>query len=312
MTTCERYQGWMVEAVYGELDGARRAEFDAHVAECADCAALVTELQSTANLMSRRRRPDPGPEFWDGYWRRLEQRVAREDSVVVDASRFARRRSLGSWGYRVAAVVAVLAAGVWIGRTVMAPSPRTDAPQVATESARGDSTARRSGTDGARDLPSSTDNTEIANDHTKSAPIDAPAGERRTPAPERATDVVLASTANDEAERYIERSQLLLLAILNGDPADSVAFDSQRERANELVRTASSVREGSNDRRVQELVAQLELILREIAHIEEGSDVESVELIRSRVNREGVLLRINLEQMRAAKTADGNSDGPID
>ena len=136
MTTCERYQGWMVEAVYGELDGARRAEFDAHVAECADCAALVTELQSTANLMSRRRRPDPGPEFWDGYWRRLEQRVAREDSVVVDASRFARRRSLGSWGYRVAAVVAVLAAGVWIGRTVMAPSPRTDAPQVATESAR--------------------------------------------------------------------------------------------------------------------------------------------------------------------------------
>jgi hypothetical protein len=177
-------------------------------------------------------------------------------------------------------------------------------PRAATDHA--------SARDRRRDLPSSADNTEIANDHTKSAPIDAPAGERRTPAPERATDVVLASTTNDDAERYIERSQLLLLAVLNGDPADSVAFDSQRERANELVRTASSVREGSNDRRVQELVAQLELILREIAHIEEGSDVESVELLRSRVNREGVLLRINLEQMRAAKTADGNSDGPID
>ena len=91
--------------------------------------------------------------------------------------------------------------------------------------------------------------------------------------------------------------------------ADSLAFDVQKQRAGELVRTASSVREGTDDRRVQELVGQLELILREIAHLDEGTDVASVEVIRSRVSREGVLLRINLEQMRAEKTAH---DGPID
>ena len=96
MTSCERYQPRMVEALYGELDEERRAEFDAHLCECADCAALFSELRATADLMDRRRRPDPGPEYWDGYWNRLQQRVAREDSVVVDASRFARRRSLGS------------------------------------------------------------------------------------------------------------------------------------------------------------------------------------------------------------------------
>src|SRR6188474_2787841 len=106
MTTCDRYQTWMVEAFYGELDDARRAEFDAHLAGCADCAAAMHELRTTAGLMSRRRRPDPGAEYWNGYWQKLQQRVAREDSTFVDATRFARRRSLGSWGYRVAAVVA--------------------------------------------------------------------------------------------------------------------------------------------------------------------------------------------------------------
>jgi hypothetical protein len=95
---------------------------------------------------------------------------------------------------------------------------------------------------------------------------------------------------------------------LNGE-AEGGDLGAQKERAGELVRAASTVREGSSDRRVQELVAQLELILREIAHLEAGSDVDGIEMIRTRVDREGVLLRINLEQMRAAETAP---DGPID
>lgn len=307
MTTCDRYQAWMVEALYGELDDARRAEFEAHVGGCADCTALFTELQSTAHLMSRRHRPDPGPEFWGGYWQRLEQRVAREDTGLVDASRFARRRSLGSWGYRVAAAVAVLAAGVWIGRTMFAPSPNTSAPQTATGTMHGDSTGPASRGDEAGG------NADLAQGKVASSPaaIDAPPGEEAAPNSEKATGVVLASTPDQDAQRYIERSQLLLLAVLNGDPSDTTAFDAHRVRAGELVRTAASVRDGSKDRRVQELVEQLQLILREIAHLEQGSDVESVDVIRSRVSREGVLLRINLEQMRAEKTAhDGAIDGP--
>ncbi len=310
MTACDRYQAWMVEALYGELDDARRAEFESHVGACADCTALFSELQATAHLMSRRRRPDPGPEFWDGYWQRLEQRVAREDSVVVDASRFARRRSLGSWGYRVAAAVAVLVAGVWIGRTMFAPSPNTTSPQIARETARGDSTGRVPGGSDSHDVTQPS--TDLAQNNVTSHPaaIDAPPGEK-APSSQHATGVVMASTSDEDAQRYIERSQLLLLAVLNGDPSDTTAFDAHKARAGELVRTASSVRDGSSDRRVQELVGQLELILREIAHLEAGSDAEAVEVIRSRVGREGVLLRINLEQMRADEPAhDGPVDGP--
>lgn len=308
MTTCERYQSWFIDALYGELDDARRAEFEAHVAGCAKCATAMQELRTTAGLMSRRRRPDPGADYWDGYWQKLQQRVAREDSTFVDASRFARRRSLGSWGYRVAAVVALLAAGAWIGRTVLAPTPNPG-PVVATTDA--DSTPRNLAEHQPPQDTTAAPASEVAQPRREPAPIDAPA---REPAPARDVPVenespaVLAS--QNDAQRYIERSQLLLLAVMNGDPADSTAFDLQKQRAGELVSVASSVREGSDDRRVQDLVAQLELILREIAHIEQSSDAEAVELIRSRVDKEGVLLRINVEQMRSAKPTQ--TSGAID
>ena len=309
MTACDRYQAWMVEALYGELDDARRAEFEAHVAGCAECAAALHELRVTAGLMSRRRRPDPGPDYWKGYWQKLQQRAAREDSTFVDASRFARRRSLGSWGYRVAAVVALLAAGAWIGRTVLAPDPNQPPAVVVTPA---DSTPRElaeetppQDTNAAEPAPA------VAETRREPArlPIDAPAGERK-PAPDAPGESAAVLASQSEAERYIERSQLLLLAVMNGDPADSTAFDLQKQRAGELVSVASSVREASDDRRVQELVAQLELILREIAHIEQSSDAGAVELIRSRVDREGVLLRINVEQMRSAKP--NQTDGATD
>ncbi len=304
--TCNHYQDWMVEALYGELDDVRRAEFDSHIALCAECAGLFAELQSTADVMSRRRRPDPGPEFWDGFGRRLEARLVREDSVV-DASRFARRRSLGSWGYRVAAVVALLAAGAWIGRTVLSPAPATDMPRIATVQ---DSTPRT-----APDrAPAIDDDSQVASEvNDTPAPIDAPPAVRESTA-DTAPDESRAQlvSTDDDARRYIERSQLLLLAVVNADPDDDAAFASQRERAGELVRLASSVREGSDDRRVRDLVAQLEFILREIAHLDETSDVEAVEVIRNRVDKEGVLLRINLHQMRATTDTPAQPGGAID
>jgi Putative zinc-finger len=290
----------MVESLYGELGPERRAEFDAHLSECADCATLLNEFQRAAGVMSRRRRPDPGPEFWEGYWRRLEQRVAREGPIVVDAARFARRRSLGSWGYRVAAVVALLAAGAWIGRTMWAPSLDSRDPMVATT--RADSTPRDFG--GRAPVADAVDLPEVARTNRDPAPtaIDTPASDapsENAPATNVRPEPSPAVLVSTDAERYIERSHLLLLAVLNGEPADSASFDTQKQRAGELVRVASSVRETSDDRRVQDLVAQLELILREIAHLEQSSDIEAVELIRSRVDREGVLLRINVEQMRS-------------
>lgn len=304
----------MVEALYGELDEPRLCEFEDHLAGCRPCGALYGELRATVETMHRRERPDPGSAFWDGYWRRLEERVARADAVA-DASRFGWRRSIGSWGYRAAAAVLVLAAGVWIGRTVFEPAPRTAdrAPETA-----GVVTPDRGGELPAEpvvdDHAPTEESTELA---ARPEAIDAPAGEKRasprTDADDTSAGVVTATHGGDGAIRYIGRSQVVLLALLNGgnSDGDSTGFASERAQARVLVAEGQRIRDDltrPEDRRLRELVGQLEMILREIANLEAGSDLDAVEMIRNRVDREGVLLQIDLRQMRDA-AAPGGREG---
>ena len=306
----------MVEGLYGELDEIRLREFEDHLGDCAACAALYGEMRATAQTMHRRSRPEPGTEFWDGYWQRLEARVAR-DETVVDASRFGWRRSFGSWGYRAAAAVVVLAAGVWIGRTVLQPAPRSAdrAPGVADVTPRDDE--RTPAQEPAR-IPDETRGrgTELA---AGPGAIDAPPGEvreetRDATAGGPAADVVAASHGGDDALRYIGRSQVVLLALLNGGNGGAVpaSYSSEREQARVLVAEGRRLQDGltrPEDRRLRELVGQLEMILREIANLEADNDLDAVEMIRNRVDREGVLLQIDLRQMREASApgTDGNA-----
>jgi hypothetical protein len=117
----------------------------------------------------------------------------------------------------------------------------------------------------------------------------------------------MAASRDEAALRYLERSQVLLLAVLNADASEGYTAElaSGRERAGALLVEGREVRKSltRDDRRLRELVDQLDLILREIAHLEADADLESVDLIRGRLAREGVLLRINLEQMRESGAA---------
>lgn len=284
--TCEACRTLMVEALYGELEAPRAGEFEAHVSGCASCAALFEELRATAARMSERRRPDPGDEYWNAYYERLEARMDRERSVV-DAGRIAaRRRSYVSWGYRVAAAVAVLAAGVWLGRSALAP--HREAPVVATSRGAQDSVAAP-GEDTSRVAESG-------------APARGAIDGSTTARDDRAG--VRVASADARAREYIERSQVLLLALVNASPDSSAqgrVFTRQRERASALVHEASALRDdlpGGDNRRMRELVTDLQMILREIANLESRNDFDAVEIIRNRVDREGVLLKIDVEQMR--------------
>jgi len=90
-------------------------------------------------------------------------------------------------------------------------------------------------------------------------------------------------------------------------------------RAKALVREASTLRDdlpGGDNRRLRELVTELQLVLREIANLESQNDQKAVQIIRNRVDREGVLLKIDVEQMRdqndTTKKATPKRDGAID
>jgi hypothetical protein len=134
--------------------------------------------------------------------------------------------------------------------------------------------------------------------------------------------VALAS-ADVRAREYIERSQVLLLALVNSGAADSTRagtadFEVQRKRADMLVSEAAVLRDdlpGGDNRRLRELVTDLQMILREIANLESQNDLDAVEIIRNRVDREGVLLKIDVEQMRdesPAKSTQTKRSGAID
>jgi hypothetical protein len=240
--------------------------------------------------MHERRRPDPGDDYWNSYYTRLEARMQREATVVDGARIAARRRSYVSWGYRVAAAVAVLAAGVWIGEHTRVNRPATE---VARE-ARGPGSSNNF-----------TDTTQVASGSSGKRDAHDAIGGAKTAGEKPAGHNVQLASADTRAKDYIERSQVLLLELINSMPDSTRAseneYKTQQVRAKALVREASTLRDdlpGNDNRRLRELVTELQLVLREIANLEAKNDFQAVQIIRNRVDREGVLLRIDVEQMR--------------
>jgi hypothetical protein len=187
----------------------------------------------------------------------------------------------------VAAAVAVLAAGVWIGQHSRVSHPGTELARNARESGGITDTTRTA--------------SHQAGEHPRPGSIEGPA---TTTQPAVAGNVQLAS-ADVRAKDYIERSQVLLLELINSIPdttrAANTDYRTQQSRARALVTEASTLRDdlpGGDNRRLRELVTELQLVLREIANLEATNDLQAVEIIRNRVSREGVLLKIDVEQMR--------------
>ncbi len=271
MTRCARCRTMMMEALYGELDAAEKAEFDKHLRACPDCAAEYSVLGATLGIMDRKDRRDPGPEFWDGYWDRLERRMTAE--AAVPASRpglGARLRRLFAaaprWAYQAAAAVALVAVGVLIGRSLLAPpggNPALDAS-------------------------------------------------RRGPAA-----VVNASNeAEIKAGDFLDRSKVLLLGLVNFDPAreDPYALDIPRTQAlsRDLVTQASDIQSGLTDprqRKLRDLVADLQVIMMQIANLGAGQEVEGVEMVRRGVETKGIFLKIDLTKMAAASAGAAGTAG---
>jgi hypothetical protein len=258
MISCRKCKDLMIEALYGELGPADRKAFDEHLESCPDCASEYSVMGATLRIMDRRRRPDPGREFWDGYWDRLEARLDREAPLPARRESLAARAGrlialVPRWSYRMAAGAVLLLIGILIGRAVFPPSGSS--PQGPLNVA-----SRAAG-------PVS--NNPVA----------------------RARD-------------YIERSQLLLLGLVNYDPAteDLSALDMPRRKAlsRELATQAADIHSAlkdSREMRLRQLVADLQVIMMQIAHLGAGNDLEGVELVKAGVQTKGIFLKIDLTLM---------------
>jgi hypothetical protein len=106
-------------------------------------------------------------------------------------------------------------------------------------------------------------------------------------------------------QNYIDRSKLILLAMVNFDPAteDPYALNLpyQQQVSRELVQEASLLKKElseSKQRRLENLIANLEMILLQIANLESENDLEAIELIKGGADSQGILMEINLTDLR--------------
>jgi hypothetical protein len=258
MISCRKSKDMMIESLYGELRPAEREAFDAHLRSCPDCASEYSVLGATLRVMDERRRPDPGPEFWDGYWDRLETRLKREEAVppkpVPLAARVGRFFSLlPRWSYQAAAGAVLIVLGILIGRSLFTPP--------------GGISPSQTGAGPAAAVP-------VSNDPAV------------------------------RAQQYIERSQLLLLGLVNYNPRtdDLYALDMPRKKAisREMVTQAADIQGSLTDPRqnkLRELVSDLRIIMMQIANLGAGNDLEGVELVQQGVRQKDIFLKIDLTRM---------------
>jgi anti-sigma factor RsiW len=69
---CESFRRELSAYRDGELAPARRGEVEAHLAGCPECASLLEAMGRADDAFSF---PDPGPEYWESFNRRLAERI---------------------------------------------------------------------------------------------------------------------------------------------------------------------------------------------------------------------------------------------
>ncbi len=269
MKACKKCRDLLAPALYGELGTEDMAFFENHTASCPACAAEFKGMKQTLETMDKRIHPDPGEDFWDGYWGRLAGRMEKEDAAAEVPSLSARKRRgrifglSPRWVFQAAAAMALVVLGVFIGRLVFPPRPTSV------------ETARQTPTLG----PAESGPVRLARD-------------------------------------YIERSKPVLLALVNYDASseDPYALDLplQKRVSQELVTQAGAIKSGLKDpsqRRLRELVSDLETVLLQIANLETENDLEAVEFVRQGVEGGGLLLKINLSEISGGLS--GTSRNPV-
>lgn len=120
--------------------------------------------------------------------------------------------------------------------------------------------------------------------------------------PVRETDK---KTLMRETAEYLEMSKILLLGFVNIDPTreDLAGLDfSQEQRlSTRLVRQLPALHsrlEASREIQLANLLEDLEVILLQIANLEDAYDLSAIELIQTGVETRGILFKINIEEMR--------------
>jgi hypothetical protein len=273
MSECKKCQYLFCEAFYEELDAEQKNFLETHISVCEGCESEYDEMTSTLKVMEKRARPEPEQAYWNSYWNKLARRMEEEKTLTPKTESWW-RTFIRAFAFAPKWAVQTAAALVLVVLGVYLGK------MIFSPSA---STIQQ-----ARQLPAVASQAEPNVEYVQ------------------------------RAQNYIERSKLILLALINFDPEteDSYALDLpyQQQLSRELVREASFLKQGiadSDQRRLRDLIADLEVILLQIANLESEHDFEAIELVKEGVDSRGILLQIHVTDFRqSTKVRDKTTPSP--
>jgi hypothetical protein len=118
--------------------------------------------------------------------------------------------------------------------------------------------------------------------------------------------------------QLFEKSKILLLGLVNSDPVDNpqdkMNFTVHRQASQDLIREASYLKDNlvtNKQRRLEKLIEELEIILLEIANMEEKEDIPGIEMLKSSIEGQGVLMKLNIQEMNISHSQYNNPSGPV-
>jgi Putative zinc-finger len=288
MKRCRTWRNRIPEAIYDELDARTREKMERHLAACEGCAGLYERMAAAVLKMEARPAPDRPPQFWEGYGDRLEARMALEPEAPEGAGAGRKTASAGE-PRRPRRVLPIPAWASSVAGAILFISLGVFIGRTVLR-------PRQEGPSLARTTPSVIAPTEQAALETGSAE------------PPFAV----------QASRYLKRSRVLLLAVVNSAPQDEDPFrlnrPLQKKASEELLREAAVLKKGlgSSDRRLERLISDLEMILLQIANLAADADDSDIEIIRAGVESRDILFKINLSEAQrpSRKPSAGQAPGP--
>ena len=271
MPKCRDYRDYFLEALSGSLPPEHQRSVERHLAECPDCRAQYNLIKKAHETMDLREKYDPGEEFWNGYWDRLQARMAAEErtdrsSVAVPSARPRSVFGFPRWVPLTAAAAALVAAGIFIGRTLVRPQFQAAKPEPGVF-------------------------TSIL-----TAAADSNLSGRTSLYLERSKRILMAVVNFAADPKDIHGLNL---------PAQRSA---SKELVREAAALKTELR-GSKKRQLERLVGDLERIFLQIANLQGGDDLEALGVIQAGAETSDIFFKIDLAELNAARQASGPQPG---
>jgi len=258
MSECSKCRKYFIDALYDELTPEQKDHFNHHMETCSSCRSEFEKMKSAMEIMDLREQESMPGEFWTNFQQGLETRLDREEKrKKTNVVQFFSPLKMLRTVPRWTQYLAAAILLVAIGIFI-----------------------------GRYFSPGSYSPEPVAQIDNQSSSL------------------IKQTAVDDRAYRYLERSKILLLGIVNLDPeaeeASAPDYSRERQVARGLIQEAAVLKDdltNANQRKLYQLVSDLEVILLQIANLETTNDLPAVEMIRSGVDRRGILLKINLEEM---------------